>query len=307
MVEVAELLLETLLPGTLLLETTRGVERFLAGECARAGIKAERGDGYVVAHGDLTGVAGLRLYSAAAAPLDALEEALGGRPVRFRVGEVDGRWEIRDRLVAERGWVNEPRDWEINIREVDGQVVGELGALFRTRRFGDLQRVPASTTPVVAALISDLARVEDGQLVWDPFCGAGTLLVEIARVAKPRLLASDIDRRALAAARANLSGTPARIERRDARKAPVRSGSVDRVVANLPFGKRVGTRGETEALYPAFAAELGRVLAPGGRAVLLTEAKRLFRESLPAGLRITDEVVVEIGGLLPTIFVVGRA
>lgn len=305
--------------SAILLETAAGVAPFLAGEARAAGLEVrEEGRAHVVVEGPLDRVAELRLYSAAAVPLgDDPVSTLASSPavaavadgaVRFRVAEVEGRWELRDQLVERLGWVNDPRGWDVNVRALDGRLVAELGPLFRTRRFGPLERAPASTTPVVAALIAQLAHVADGQLVCDPFCGAGTILVEVARLApRARLLCTDTSRAALAAARTNLSGTGARVERRDVRSLPVRAGSVDRVVANLPFGKRVGTRREVEDLYPVFAATLERMLAPDGRAVLLTEAKRLLRESLErVRLRVADEVVVETGGLQPSIFVVVR-
>lgn len=36
----------------------------------------------------------------------------------------------------------------------------------------------------------------------------------------------------------------------DAGRLPVRDGSIDVVLVDMPFGKRVGTRGEMKRLYP---------------------------------------------------------
>jgi 23S rRNA G2445 N2-methylase RlmL len=81
------------------------------------------------------------------------------------------------------------------------------------------------------------------------------------------------------------------------------------VVANLPFGKRVGSHGGNQVLYPAFLRELDRVLAGDGRAVLLTEDKRLLVESLQRtrGLRIIKETTFETGGAHPSAYVVVRS
>src|SRR5256885_9099692 len=50
-------------------------------------------------------------------------------PVRFPVGQLgDDRLAVRDRLVADHGWVNSPDAWDVNI-EPGG---AEIGALFLT-------------------------------------------------------------------------------------------------------------------------------------------------------------------------------
>ena len=93
-------------------------------------------------------------------------------PVRFRVGELgDRRWELRDRLVDRYGWRNDPRSWDVNL-EPHG---AELGALYLTQRYGALRRTPASTNPLIGAVMVRLTKIQPGQAVLDPFCGAGTI------------------------------------------------------------------------------------------------------------------------------------
>jgi predicted RNA methylase len=226
-------------------------------------------------------------------------------PVRFRVGQLGGdRWAVRDRLVADHGWVNAPDAWDVNI-EPGG---AEIGALFLTQRFGELLRTPASTNPVVAAVMIRLAKIEPGQVVVDPFCGAGTLLVYAAEMAEPgRLVGLDAQARWLRMAGENLHrrGHPAALVRADAAHLPVGTGTVHRVVANLPFGKRVGSHRVNAALYPAALAEIARVLPGGGRAVLLTDDKRLFRETVQRTrlVRVVKEIVLARGGLHPSAYV----
>jgi hypothetical protein len=226
-------------------------------------------------------------------------------PVRFRVGQLGAdRWTVRDRLVAEHGWVNAPEAWDVNI-EPGG---AEVGALFLTQRFGELLRTPASTNPVVAAVMIRLAKIEPGQLVVDPFCGAGTLLVYAAEMARPgRLVGLDTQSRWLRMAAENLTrrGHPGGLVRADAAHIPMGTGTVHRVVANLPFGKRVGSHRVNAQLYPAALAEIARVLPGGGRAVLLTDDKRLFRETVQRTrlVRVVKEIVLERGGLHPSAYV----
>jgi tRNA (guanine6-N2)-methyltransferase len=226
-------------------------------------------------------------------------------PVRFRVGRLGAdRWTVRDRLVADHGWVNSPDAWDVNI-EPGG---AEIGGLFLTQRFGELLRTPASTNPVVAAVMVRLAKIEPGQTVVDPFCGAGTLLVYAAEMARPgRLLGLDAQARWLRMAAGNLArrGHEGGLVRADAAHLPVGTGAADRVVANLPFGKRVGSHRVNADLYPAALAEIARVLPGGGRAVLLTDDKRLFRETVQRTrlVRVVKEIMLARGGLHPSAYV----
>jgi SAM-dependent methyltransferase len=243
---------------------------------------------------------------------DGALAALGPRP-SFRVGEVgEARWRIRDQLVETWGWDNAPRSWQVNLDVVDGHLLATLGALHLTRRQGRLERLPASTTPVLSAALVRLAKVPDGARVLDPFCGAGTNLLLAASMARPAsLLGSDVrgDAVAAAARNARARGAEVLLARADATRLPLPGDAADRVVANLPFGKRVGSHGGNQVLYPAFLRELDRVLAGDGRAVLLTEDKRLLVESLQRtrGLRIIKETTFETGGAHPSAYVVVRS
>jgi len=59
---------------------------------------------------------------------------------------------------------------------------------------------------------------------------------------------------------------------------PLFDGSVDKLVCNLPFGKRIGSRLENQRLYSSFFKEMLRILKPGGTAVLLTSEKELISQ-----------------------------
>lgn len=103
---------------------------------------------------------------------------------------------------------------------------------------------------------------------------------------------------------------PADLLRWDVNRLPLRNGSVDIFVTDLPFGKRMGSRPDNRTLYPKLLAELGRVARPRtGKAVLLTQDKktlsvavgrtgRLWRQSRVYG--------VNVGGLAAGIFVLRR-
>jgi tRNA (guanine6-N2)-methyltransferase len=238
---------------------------------------------------------------------------LGGPAITFRVGDLgDGRWAARDQLTDTWGWLNSPGAWQVNLDLVEGHLAATLGDLHLTRRHGRLERLPASTTPVLSAALVRLAKIPDGGWLLDPFCGAGTNLVLAHEMAAPGvLLGADLSTEAVREARANAvrRQAPLHAVRADATRLPVGSGHVHRVIANLPFGKRVGSHGANQTLYPSFLRELDRILSGDGRAVLLTEDKRLLVESIQRtrGLRIIKEATFATGGAHPSAYVVVRS
>jgi len=322
---VADRLLLTTIPGAVdyLYEELRHVPEVEITGRQRDGVTVE-------VTGDLTALAANRYYSTAAVilgddPVARLRESLASgvlstlpRAPRFRIGAIgDERWPLRDRL-EDLGWANEPGDWDLNIETGPSGLVAEVGQLYWTSRFGDLLRAPASTTPVIAAVMIRLAKIEPGHTLLDPFCGAGTLLVEALRGPAGHLLGADHDRRWIQATGRNLelareridrtdsAATPITLWRGDARHLPLRDGSVDRIVSNLPFGKRVGSHRHNLTLYPDVLREYARVLTRSGRAVLLTEDKRLFAQSVQRtrGIRVIKEIEFATGGAHPSAYVI---
>ncbi|GIG65180.1 methyltransferase domain-containing protein [Phytomonospora endophytica] len=306
----------------LLLRTVPGAVDYLFEDLRAlpgAVVVARRPDGLVVDwSGPLRELASIRYFATCAVVLDDVDarvSAPGGAvsaltgPVRFRVAPVgEERWELRDRLVEKYGWVNDSGDWAVNIDHDQG-LIAELGPLFYPRRFGELTRAPASTNPVVAAVMVRLAKIEPGQVVLDPCCGAGTLLVTAGQMADPGvLLGGDLRDRWAMASQENLAArrVPGLALMADATMLPLPDASVDRVVANLPFGKRIGSHADNQRLYPLMLRELRRVLRPKGRAVLLTEDKRLFTQSVQRthGLRVVKEIEFTRPGAHPSAYVV---
>lgn len=176
------------------------------------------------------------------------------------------------------------------------------------RRFGRLERLPWSTNLVVAEVLTRLAKIRTGQLVLDPFCGTGTILLAVRRrTPGARVVGVDNDRRALAMAARN-TRRQISLVRAEAGALPVADGSVDRVVANLPFGKLVGTHRGNRELYPAALREIDRVLTADGRAVLLTEDKRLLLQAVDRqrGLKAVRRRLLKYNGATPTAYVLTR-
>ncbi len=149
--------------------------------------------------------------------------------------------------------------------------------------------------------------------LWDVMCGSGTLLIEAAWIAMgkapgalrhfafeswpshdakrweakarqtpragplPLLLGTDLNSGQLGIARRNAKRAFAfeslKLERMDATKLTVREGPKGLVVANLPYGIRVGDRSGLSELYAALGASLKQAVAGWRFAFLLQESE----------------------------------
>ena len=183
-------------------------------------------------------------------------------------------------------------------------------ATMRHRRYKQ-EHLPASLRPTVAAAMNMLASPTEQDIVLDPLCGAGTLLIERALLAPyDRLIGGDIRPEALQMARRNARSAEIMASWRewDARELPLEAASVTRIVSNLPFGKQIGSHEENIGLYRRLSEEFARVLAPGGIAVTLTSEDRLWDSMLrEQGWKISKKQVLVILGQPASIFVAKRA
>ena len=175
-----------------------------------------------------------------------------------------------------------------------------------------LRALPASIHPVQAACLARyaLSFVSAARpRTLDPFCGSGTLLLELERVVSTGLIGVDVSERALDAARENAAAahSGARFVHKDILKFEPRD-PFDLILSNMPFGNRVGTHTANETLYRDFVHALPKLLASGGIAVLYTMEHKLLATCLKAepSLALAAELTTEAGGLNPRVTVVRR-
>jgi len=246
-----------------------------------------------------------------------------GRRLRFRVvARMAGEHEFRrvdfkravDKGVIERAdhaWhLDEERaDLEIWATLIGDEFIAMLRLSddrMRHREYKIADR-PGSLRPAVAAALAWLSGPRDDDVVLDPACGIGTILIERAELGRYKLLlGGDHDSEALAAARLNVGPRYKPIELRvwDAVAMPLADRSVSAIVTNLPWGMKFGSHRDNRRLYPRLIEEFKRVLAPGGRMVMLTGERALMRE-LIADRAIAPERVLKVSilGAFAEIFV----
>jgi tRNA (guanine6-N2)-methyltransferase len=179
-------------------------------------------------------------------------------------------------------------------------------ATMRHRRYKQ-EHLPASLRPTVGAAMSWLSRPTPKDIVLDPLCGAGTIVIERGLLA-PVQQASGGDIRDEAVEVARRNARSARVNASwhvwDARSLPLDASSVTRIVTNLPFGKQIGSRETNFALYKALVQEFDRVLTADGLLVALTSEDRLWEMVLhDHGWRIIKKIVIVVLGQPASIFV----
>lgn len=216
-------------------------------------------------------------------------------------------------VVQRYGWRVDLTGYDYDVRVYvtdDSALIGLRLTRDPLHRRARVAHAAASLNATVAAAMCRLSAPAGGQTFLDPMCGAGTVLVERARLGEGLLIGGDRSAAPLAAARQNLAAAAVTgsLVQADARQLPVRTGGVDALVCNLPWGRRIGSHRSNMHLYPGFVRETARVLRPGGRAVLLTQEKRLLTGLLERHrlLRPLAQYDLSLSGLSPAIYVLER-
>lgn len=164
----------------------------------------------------------------------------------------------------------------------------------------------ASLRPTVAHALVWLSSPDAADRFLDPCCGSGTILAERLAYPSAEIRGGDLSAEAVLAARSNCGVAAAErcsVQQWDARRLPLAAGSVSAVVSNLPFGRQIGERGELGPLYRELLRELARVLAPGGRAILLAEDSALLRQAAErCGLSCGELARLSLKGLQPAVY-----
>ncbi|HKF75021.1 MAG TPA: methyltransferase domain-containing protein [Candidatus Dormibacteraeota bacterium] len=192
------------------------------------------------------------------------------------------------RLETRGDWAGEgpALSWRVHLFDGGGFLGLRLSGAPLHRRPYRLRSQPGALHPPLAYAAAMLGGPDAGDVVVDPFCGVGTMLIEAAsRQPEARLIGVDAEpaaiRAALAnAARAGVAGAGGR-ERRarprpgwmvgDAGRLALRAGAADVVLTNPPWSRRVGLAGTLAHGVEPFWAEAARVAGAAGRVAVVLE------------------------------------
>jgi len=106
---------------------------------------------------------------------------------------------------------------------------------------------PAALTAKMARCMVNLAQARRNDLILDPFCGTGSILIEAGLIGC-RIMGSDVKRYMVRGSTKNLNSLgikPEYMVVADARFLPLATGSVDRIVTDPPYGTAATTLGLT--------------------------------------------------------------
>ena len=126
---------------------------------------------------------------------------------------------------------------------------------------------PAAMTAKIARSMVNLAQSRAGELILDPFCGAGSLLIEAGLIGC-RILGFDVKRRMVDGSLKNLRFLgiePDGLAVADARFPPLSEGNVDRIVTDPPYGISASTLGSsTKEIIRLFFSAAADIMRNGG-------------------------------------------
>jgi len=200
---------------------------------------------------------------------------------------------------------------EVLIRVIEEGGVAIAGPLIYLGKKGFQDRAPqkrpfslASTLkPKLALSLVNLSEVREGQILLDPFCGAGSIVMEAALLGA-WTIGCDIFKKHVVGTKRNLSWLGARalgIVRCDSLRAPIRSADV--IVTDPPYGREAPLAGRRiEEVYDLFLRESRGILKAGGKLVFMHPLSLPLRREWGHGFIEEARLVMPVhGGLVRVI------
>lgn len=211
----------------------------------------------------------------------------------------DGKGELFIRIIPARP----AKGWEVLAR------ISPQPLSARAYRAANM---PGSLNAAVAFAMTQVAPMPDAATVVNLCSGASTIAIEHALLYPwHRVLAVDCSADALEAGGRNTSasGTDDSVQQvqADAGCAPLPAALADRLYADLPFGRHVGSHEGNRRLYPAVLREAARLARADALFVVLTHEVKLIRRCLrQTSWTIENETRINLRGLHPRLFVLKR-
>ncbi|MBI5680443.1 MAG: TIGR01177 family methyltransferase [Methanobacterium sp.] len=131
---------------------------------------------------------------------------------------------------------------------------------------------PGSMSPKLARGMNNLARVKQGSVVLDPFCGTGGILIE-AGISGAKIVGIDIDEKMVEGTKKNLEYCNIKdydVFQGDARKINI-PYKVDAIVTDPPYGISASTAGdESKNIYKATLSSMENIIKDDGYICMAT-------------------------------------
>lgn len=258
--------------------------------------------------------------------VEAMKDAGTFRVTTVRQGDhdftsIDVQREAGAALEAHYGTAVDLEDYDVEVR-VDVHDERCLVSVQHTREALSRRQLEgyqprAALKANVAYALLRLAHLDAApEVLLDPFCGSGTILLEAATLwPQTHGYGNDWDEEAVAGARENVerAGLSDRITIREgdvwhlAERLP--NVTADLVVTNPPFGVRMASSMDFLPFYRRVLGQLHEVLRAGGRVVMLVLREGPFTTALREEdlFSVRHVRAIEIGGLYPSVFVLEHA
>jgi len=197
--------------------------------------------------------------------------------------------------------VNDPSEsaWEALVRPFERELMCDLiPRKIHDPRFTYRETdVQGASHPTVAAALAYMAGVREKDVVWDPFVGSGTELIERAKLGGfAELVGTDVNAKAIESAKKNAAaaGVDLRLECADATQfTGVRPTTI---LTNPPLGKRV-LLGESREVVRRFLAHAATLLPKGGQLVWVSpDPDFLGKQARASGLARELDQSFDMGG-----------
>lgn len=238
-------------------------------------------------------------------------------------------------LIPNRPGEEAIRDVEFRILiEEDWALVGvRLNDIPLHRRPYKVASRPGSLKAPVAYCLAMLAAPGPGEVLVDPTCGAGTILIEASSFIKDgTLIGIDIESDSIHATRQNGEAAGMVVEllpdapnpltdelvkvssgkilliQGDVREVEFAGGTVQAVIANLPWGKQVEPDTDLFSLYAGVVHKMNQMFDAAGRAVILTDRTETLLAALQPypHLSIVSTIQISLFGSHPTIHLIHK-
>lgn len=172
----------------------------------------------------------------------------------------------------------------------------------------DRLKTKATMRPSTAYSMLRLLDIKEGDFIIDPMSGS-SMFAEIALKEFNKqafYICSDIDNEAILKSQINLKNYQyVDLILCNAQKSPFRNNCFDKIITDMPFGKRCGNHSKNFKLYPALSREFNRIAIINKKNLFLTTEKMLISNNFKKkmGWRKDNYITINKGGLDAYIFV----